>query len=274
MKTRHLIIAGVLTFVVGILVQAPAVLLYAWIAPKAALPVGLLGLDGTLTHGRAAQIRYGGDVLVADVDWTLKPLNLLLAKLSYQLHSGSPPLMLDGRISQGFGGTDLSQLTANGELRALAAAAGQSFVPVNGAVALDMASLRLRGNWPVSAEGSLQLNNLEWTLGKEPAPLGNYQVVVTTEDDQIVAKIASLAGSVDVSGEARLKPDRSYSYAFKLKPKADAPPMIANLMKQLGAPDAEGFYSLNREGKFAEPAKELTIEEVDEQLSFGAPPPK
>lgn len=244
MKTRHLMIAGALTFIVGVLVQAPAALLYAWIAPKAAMPVDVLGVNGTLTQGRATQIRLGSQVLVADIDWTLKPLSMLLGRLSYQLHSGTPPLMIDGTVSQSLMSTAFSQLTANGELRTLAAAAGQSFIPVNGVVNLDLASLQLRNNWPVSAEGSLQLNNLVWALGKDPASLGSYQAVLSTEDDQIVARISSLQGSVDVNGEARVKPDRSYSYSLKLKPKADAPPMIANLMKQLGTPDAEGYYSL------------------------------
>ncbi|HEY1076117.1 MAG TPA: type II secretion system protein N [Fontimonas sp.] len=260
MKTRHLIIAGILTFVVGLLVQAPAALLYAWIAPKAGLPVNVLGVDGTLTQGRATQIRFGNQVLVADIDWTLRPLGLLLGRLSYQLHSGTPPLLIDGKVSQGLTGTAFSPLVANGELRTLAAAAGQNFIPVNGVINLDLSSLQLRKDWPVAAEGTLQLNNLEWTLGKQPAPLGSYQAVLTTEDDQIVARISSLAGSVDISGEARAKPDRSYAYALKLKPKPDAPPMIANLMKQLGTPDAQGYYSLRNSVDAPPPAAEAAAD--------------
>jgi general secretion pathway protein N len=274
MKPRYLILAGTLTFLAGLLVQAPAALIYAWIAPQAQIRIGFIGITGTLTHGMAAQARYGSQVLTSDVGWTLKPLSLLMAQLRYRLHSDKAPLMLDGEISQGFGGTGFHRMRATGELRTLAAAAGQAFVPVNGTLDLDLVSLQLSDNWPTSAEGVVQLNGVAWTLGKEPVPLGDYRAEVRSEGDQITARISTTAGTVEIGGEAWLKTDRSYSYALKLKPRADAPPMITNLMKQLGTPDAQGFYALDRSGKVAEPAKELTLEEVDEQLSFGAPPPK
>ncbi|MDP9139204.1 MAG: type II secretion system protein N [Pseudomonadota bacterium] len=274
MKPRYLILAGTLTFLAGVLIQAPAALVYAWIAPKAQIPLGLIGITGTLTHGKAAQARYGNQVLIADVDWTLRPLNLLMAQLRYRLHSDKVPLILDGEVSQGFGGTGFHQMKATGDLRAMAEVAGQAFVPVNGTLDLDLISLQLRDDWPVSADGVAQLNGVAWTLSKEPVPLGDYQAQVRTEGDQIIAQISTRGGSVEIGGEARLKTDRSYSYSLKLKPKADAPPMIVNLMKQLGTPDAQGSYTLNREGKVAEPVKELSIEEIDEQLSFGAPSPK
>lgn len=269
-----MMLAGVLAFVAGIAVQAPAALLYGWIAPRTNLPIQLRGIDGTLTQGKSEQLRYENRVAATDIEWTLKPLGLLLAQLRYELHSGKPPLIVDGVISSGLGGTTLYNVRATAELGALAALAGQAFLPMNGTVNLDLATLKLREQWPVNAEGSAGVSGVAWALGKEPVPLGDYDAQLRTEGDEVIASISTRGGSVEISGDARVKSDRSYSYAFKLKPKADAPPMIANLMKQLGAPDAQGYYTLERKGQVAGPVKEPTPEEVDEMLTFGAPPPK
>ncbi len=253
MKPHYLILAGALSFVVGILVQAPAALLYAWLAPKLEAPVQLLGITGTLTRGAVTQIRQNNQLVAADVDWTLRPLSLLLAQLRYQLQSDKAPLMFTGEVSQGISGTSLRQVNANSELRALAAAADQAFVPVNGTASLDLAELKLRDGWPVTAEGLVRLGGVAWTLGKEPVSLGDFQAQLRTEDDQIIAQISTTGGNVEVNGEARLRNDRSYDYALKLKSKADAPPMIANLMRQLGNPDGQGYYTLEKRGSAPQP---------------------
>lgn len=273
-KRRYMVLAGVLTFIVGVLVQAPAAMLYGWIAPRVGLPIQLRGIDGTLTKGQSEQLRYANRVAAEDIEWTLKPLGLLMAQLRYRLHSDKPPLIVDGVVSTGLGGTSLRQLQATAELRTLAAIAGQAFLPINGTASLDLNTLELREQWPVTAEGVVRVNGAAWALGKDPVPLGDFQAQLSTEGDEVIAAISTIGGSVEISGDARLKTDRSYSYAFKLKPKSDAPPMIANLMSQLGAPDAQGYYTLQRQGQVAGPVKEATIEEVDEMVTFGAPPPK
>ncbi len=271
MKPRYLILAGTLTFLAGVLIQAPAALIYAWVAPEAQIPIGLIGITGTLTHGKAAQARYANQVLIAEVDWKLRPLNLLMAQLRYRLHSDKAPLILDGEISQGFGGTGFHQVKATGELHALAAAAGQAFVPVNGTLDLDLISLQLRDNWPMSADGIVQLNGIAWILGKEPVPLGDYQAQVRTEGDQIIAQINTRSGSVEIGGEARLKTtDRSYNYSLRLKPKADAPAMIANLVKQLGVADSAGFFHLNS----ADPSKSPSQPQPIAPAATPTPSPK
>lgn len=244
-----MVLAGALSFVVGAMAQAPAALLYGWIAPRANLPVQLLGIEGTLTQGRSAQLRYANQTAAEAVEWHFQPLGLLLARLSYQLQSEKPPLIAAGKVSLGPGGTRIRQLQANTELRNLAAAVGQAFLPLNGSVSIDLASARLKDGWPVDAEGVVQLNGVAWTLGKDPVVLGSYQAELRSGEDQIVATITTLGGSVEVDGTATAHADRRYDYALRLRAKPDAPPMIANLLRQLGAPDAAGYYLLSRQGQ-------------------------
>lgn len=85
-------------------------------------------------------------------------------------------------------------------------------------------------------------------------PLGDYELRLSTEDGEIVAAVTTLAGVLEASGGGRMKPDRSYELSLQLRPRADAPPLVANLLRQLGRPDAQGYYRLQRSGQAGAPA--------------------
>lgn len=250
MKLRHYVLAGVLVFFAALLLHAPAATLYGWIARSPA-SLQVRGIEGTLLSGRAAQLLRGSQPLLSAVGWSLQPWNLLLARLSYRIQAGGAPLLLDGSASAGLGGLRLREVKGSGDLRALAAAAGQSFVPVSGQIGFDLQSLRLRDAWPAVAEGRIRIGALSWALGREPVLLGDYEAQISTEDADIVARVATLSGVLDAAGDARLKPDRSYELRLQLRPRPDAPPLVANLLQQLGAPDAQGHYLLRQSGQLA-----------------------
>jgi general secretion pathway protein N len=230
-------------------VQTPAATLYGWIATPA-LPVQLYGIEGSVFSGRAQRATRGTQPLLDGLSWRLQPWTLPLGRATYRVRTDKPPLLVDGKVAVGLGGPRISDLKGNTELRTLAAAAGQAFVPLAGQVGLELRQLRLRDGWPAAAAGRLQLIGLSWALGREPVPLGDYQVRLGTEDGgEIVAQVATLAGVLEADGGARLKADRSYELSLRLRPRADAPPLVANLLQQLGRPDAQGYYLLQQSGR-------------------------
>ncbi len=252
MKLRHLLIAAALVFVCGLVLHTPAAVIYGWTHSDPATPLRLYGVEGTLVSGRAAQVAHSSQPLLAGLRWTLKPWSLLLGRASYQLTADGPPLLLDGIVASGLGGTRIGDLKASGDLRAVAAAAGQPFVPVSGQVGVDLQRLRLRDRWPSEAEGQLRVIGLKWALAREPVALGDYAADVRTDNGELVALISTLAGVVDVNGDARLKPDRSYELTLQLRPRPEAPAMVTNLLRSIGAPDAQGYYRLRRNGSMAQ----------------------
>lgn len=250
-KPLRLLTLGVFVFIIGLVVHAPVATLYAWIAPRLAnAPVHISGLDGTLFKGQAARIAYQERPVVDELQWSFAPLELLKARIGAHVRSTQPPLRVDGVIAQGLAGQFFSDLRASGDLRSLAALAGQSFIPVNAQLGLNLSQLHLRQGWPQQAQGQLQLLDLAWTLGA-PTVLGDFEAQISTDGDAIVADIKSLKGALDVRGSARAQADRSYSLDLQLRARADAPPMVVNLLTQLGRPDAEGFYTLKNNGQAA-----------------------
>lgn len=258
MKIRSLLLIGLGFLVVALLVQAPAASVYAWLKPKdRPLPVELFGLEGRLVDGRVAGIVRNGSTLVSDLRWQLQPVQLLLGRVGLALQSTRDPVLLDGKLSVSPLGTlRLAGLRANGGLRPLAAAAGFPFVPLDGQLGLDIRELRMAKGRLQQAEATVDLQGLAWALG-QPTPLGDFRAEITTEDGNIVAQISSVSGPLDLSGEARLAQDQTYEVNLRARAKPGAPPMLPNLLMQMGPPDAQGFHTLKRQG-----------------LLPGAPPPE
>ncbi|MGB1561362.1 MAG: type II secretion system protein N [Sinimarinibacterium flocculans] len=254
MKLWYLLSAALASFIVGLLAHAPASSLYGWMVARGELPVRLYGISGSLLSGSASQLMHGSQVIARDLHWRFRPLALLGGRLGYHLRTEGAPLLLEGDVDLSLGKSlRLQDLRASGELRALAALAGQTFIPINGQLGVQLDTLRIDGRIPHRAEGHLQLIGLAWTLGREPLPLGDFEALIDTTTDGIVASVATLAGVVDVDGAATLSPEGLYSLDLQLLAEADAPPMVTNLLRSLGAADARGYHRLTQRGSIGVP---------------------
>ncbi len=152
------------------------------------------------------------------------------------------------------GGVNLSDGRVAGAMKALLGLAGMGYLPIDGQAGLTVDSLKLRKGFPTSAEGRLQIDRLAWSLSKEPLVLGDFQGLITTEGDRILTRVSPLSGPLDVSGEVRLLTvDRAYEVDLQIKPKADAPAMVQNLVRSLGQPDPQGYWHVRSKGNLGPP---------------------
>lgn len=253
MKLRYLILLAVVVFLGSLAAYLPAPSAYGWLRSAApALPLEVYDLSGTVFEGRAETAQWNGQTAATGLRWDLSAWRLPLLQARYHLQTSGAPVLLDGNVTLSPGGVRVQDLRANSDVKSLGALSGQRFVPFNGQVALDLGELRLKDQWPVSAEGRVEVVGLQWALGTQATPLGNYQADLQTEGDDIVALISTVSGSVEVNGDARLKSDRSYEYNLQLRPSADAPQNVVNMLKSMGRPDAQGYYQLRSAGQAAQ----------------------
>lgn len=258
MKRRNLVLAGVLVFAWTLLMHAPAANLYGWFAPKGA-QLQLYGLDGELAEGRAQALGLNGRPILQSLHWRFQPWWLPLLRAAFQVSGGGGDLGVDGRVSLVFGGVNLANTRLTGGIKALLAAAGFPFVPIDGQARLDLDSLKLRQGFPQSASGSAEVHGLAWALGKAPMPLGDFKAVISTERpttgtsgvDTIKLVISTLSGPLDASGEVHLLADRNYDYDLQVKARDNADPTLRNLLQTLGQPDVSGYYHLRNRGKLS-----------------------
>jgi hypothetical protein len=245
-----LTVVGLAVFVAAALWHTPMNLVHAWLAPQLApAQVQLHGVGGHLGSGRASRVDLRGQPLMSDLQWRLQPLQLLLGRAQFRVSGGGQGSVLDGRVAMLPSGTlILGDTRYTAPVAQLAALAGQGNLPIQGQAGLTLDHLRLRNQWPERAKGVVTVRGLGWTLGRETVLLGDYQATVEDATAGIKALIETLGGDLQVRGEARLDPDRSYELELQLRPGADAPPLVNNLVRNLGKPDAQGWYRLRRQG--------------------------
>ena len=253
MKRRHLILIGLAVFIFTALLQWPAAQMHSLIATGLSQSgVQLQGLSGTLSAGRVAQVSIENQGVVRDLGWTLQTWRLLLGRASVHVNGGSDGTLIDGTAYVVPSGTlTLSDFQINSALKSVLAAAGQANLPIEGQVVADISTLKLRDGWPTRAAGLITVRGLGWKLGREPVLLGDYEAAIENEPAGIKACVRTLAGSLEVSGEARASEDRSYELHLQMRPKPVAPPLVMNLVRNLGQPDTQGWYHLRRRGQLA-----------------------
>lgn len=255
MKRRNLIILGVGVFLAALLLRTPAVQLQRLFgASLAQAGMQFQGVEGSLSVGRAAQVDLQGNPLVRDLGWNLRAVHLLLGRASFALAGGRDGTLVDGIASVVPSGTlTLQDFRLASPLKGVLAAAGFGYLPLEGQLSLDLSRMKLRERWPRQAQGTLTVRGMGWKLGREAVLLGDYSATLDNETGGVKADIATLSGALEINGQARLGDDRSYEVNLQMRPRPNAPPMVPNLVRNLGAPDAQGWYHVRRSGKLQEP---------------------
>ena len=252
MRLRGLVLLGVAVFLCALLLQAPAAVLYGWFKPKAVTPaVTLYGLQGTIDEGQLSGLFINEAPAFLDLHWKLKPWWLLLAHARFHVDGGDTQAVLDGDVNMGpLGGVALKNLRASMDVKALLSIIGQPYLPMGGQLAIDLEDLQLNGHTLTQANGRVIVHGLAWTLARPEVELGDFQSDITTENGDILAKIVTTSGPLELSGDAKLAADQSYQLHLKYRPKPAAESMVRNLLSSSGAADSQGWYHFDQRGKW------------------------
>lgn len=249
MKKRWVFVLAALAFVVTLLLHAPAALLYAWTQdPKKPQAVRLHGVYGTLSEGGFAALSVNNRTTLRDARWTLHPAWLALLRVAADFQAGDEAV-LRTHVSRGpFGALRLSGLSSAGSVKSLLQLLGQPALPVEGQARLDLPLLRIKNGVPLEAEGSIEIENLSWTLAREPLPLGSFNAAMSTDKQGITVSFGSGPGPLEVGGTATLGAEKAYELDLQLRPRADAPAQLQTLVRSVGPADGQGWHHLRRKG--------------------------
>ncbi len=240
---NRLILAGIATFVIGLIISFPARVAYQWFAPA---ELKLSGISGSIWRGNAAQGSVGG-VYLTNVRWSFRPLALLTGKLEFATSSNPASGFFDADIALGLGGSvRMSDVAAAVTLATLADA-----FPLNGIegdVSLQFEELVIKNGLPVEATGTLDIANLV-SRYLSPAPLGDYRAEFQTADDGVLGSVEAISGVLELDGTIRLTEDRNYQIVGQVAAKPNAPPSITQQLQFLGTPDSQGMREFRMEGQ-------------------------
>ncbi|HEX7720419.1 MAG TPA: type II secretion system protein N [Woeseiaceae bacterium] len=240
---RRLVIAGVVTLILGLIISFPARIAYAWFASPA---VSLSGISGSVWRGQASEGAIAG-IYVTDLRWRFRPLALFQGEAAFGVAAQPVSGFIDADIGVGFGGSvRLSNVSAALPIRSL-----DRLVAVNGIdgdLRVQLERVILEDGVPVDATGVVDVANLI-IRPLAASPLGDYRATVATESQTIRGTVEDMSGVLDVSGDIELSPDRSYSFIGLIAARPEAPAAVSDQLQYLGSADAEGRRSFRLEGQ-------------------------
>ncbi|MFQ5982731.1 MAG: type II secretion system protein N [Woeseiaceae bacterium] len=241
--SKRLMLAGIVTFVIGLLITFPARVAYQWFAPA---ELRLSGISGSIWRGKAVQ-GYAGGVYLSNVTWSFQPLALLTGKLAFETRSNPASGFLDGDIAIGPGGS-VTMSNVAGAVSIAALADAFPVTGIEGDLTLEFEELVLRNGLPVAATGTLGIANLV-SRYLSPATLGDYRAEFQTVDDGILGAVEALSGVLELDGTIKLTRDRNYEFIGQVAARPNAPAAIAQQLQFLGTPNARGQREFRIEGQ-------------------------
>ncbi len=240
---KRLILAGIATFVIGLVITFPARMAYQWLAPD---ELKLSGIDGTIWHGSAARGTAGG-LYLANISWSYEPLALLTGKFEFASSSNLASGFFDARIAVGLSGkltlSDVSGALTLDTLTAILPLSG-----IEGDVTVTFEEVIIENGVPVEATGTLVLANLV-SRYLSPTILGDYEAEFQTYDEGILASVESINGVLELVGMVKLTRNRNWEFIGKVAATPAAPLGISQQLQLLGSPDSRGKRDFRIEGQ-------------------------
>lgn len=239
---------GVLTFVLSLLLLAPAALVTDRIAEH--LPgFSVQTVEGLATEGSARGIQWRG-VRVDRLNWNWRAPALWTGWLEFRLDADDPEIKLSGKVAVN-PGRRLRLRDASGRLplARLSALAGQLWLPLQGVVELNLRELSLNAaGRPQTADGVIHLLNTRIALD-QPLNLGDFRVQLTPASPEgIQGAVEDHDGPLALEGTLNLLPDGHYHFAGRAAVRDDGNLALRQAMNLLGPPGGDGRWALNFSG--------------------------
>ena len=234
--------AGLITFIIALVVSFPARVVYRFLAPA---DLAISGIQGSIWNGSARELSLGG-LYFGNPVWRFKPLGLFTGKLVYAIEAQPAAGFVETRIAVGIGGAiTLTDLTGSLPLAIVAAPARIN--GLDGTATVRFQRLHLRDGLPVTANGVVEINALVVPLIDRES-IGGYRAEFSNADDGIVASVEDTDGLFDVAGSLSVTSDRSYRFLGQVAAKPETPEKLRQQMTMLGSPNDRGQREVRFEG--------------------------
>jgi hypothetical protein len=208
--------------------------------------VSAQSVRGSLWNGEAHAVR-AGTLAVRRLTWDTHPLSLLAGRVSATIDAE----LADGKVQGRVGAAILGDALFGKELRGvLPLAALREALPLKGIagrlwVRLDR--IRIEDGWPSELTGTATLDGLQVSL-PETVEIGSFEIDLGRRDDgTLVGEFRDAEAALETTGSVIIVRGQ---YRIEGRARPTGPGPVADTLKFLGTPDAEGFYPLRLEGSF------------------------
>lgn len=226
-------------FCVTLVSNLPASLVWRQVKPNLPAKVQLQGVTGSLWQGQVANMQVEG-IDQGALRWDWRPAAMLKAQLALDLDWRPRNSQVYATLRVGLGTVVLEQVNGRLDARSMAAVNKAPFI-LTGDWLLDIPELRLKDfERVVYAEGRIAWQNAGGGL-PEPLALGHLTAQLSSDNDWLLMTLADQDGPLGLQGSAKWRPAQALQLDTRLKARAQADAGLAEGLKLLGRPDAEGW---------------------------------
>ncbi|WP_395338685.1 type II secretion system protein N [Ningiella sp. W23] len=245
------IILALIAYALFVFANTPAVYVSNFVNTKSQGEVSILGASGTLFNGNAMAIEASG-FRVNNVEWSLSPLALLIARADIELTGGAIRnaeqiyVNADARLSL-FSPENFS-LQNTQILVPAKTVLSQVPLPVavtaNGRFRVDIETLSMEpGCTELSGEGAW-LNAVVDTPA-EPVNLGSFEANLACREGSLIVDVAP-GNRLNLSASILIDPQGRYEASGQFKPDANLPEVIQQAVQFFPFEQNEqGFYLID-----------------------------
>ncbi len=252
-RTHGLLLAGVIAFMVTLVVRLPAAVAIGWFAP-AALQVN--GASGSVWNGSSRELTVSG-LRLTDTQWTLSALDLFRGRLGAEIETRLGDGAMRGSVVlQPSGGIQCNACRFEGTAAAL-----RPLIPslrtVNGRIDMDLNRLEIEDRWPVRLIGVARLSSVtfdnmgpEVTGGEALAFKVDISADPVPDSGVIEALVSDSGGPLECNARALITPPGNFELKGRVKARPGATKEISAAVSSLGPGAADGSTELSISGSF------------------------
>ncbi|MFO7592810.1 MAG: type II secretion system protein N [Pseudomonadota bacterium] len=248
------ILLGATAYGIFLLMMFPASFAYSLFETplEQKLPeVQLTGVKGRIWDGEVAAVRYKARE-VGTLNWQLRPLSLLLGKLSMPLSLQLPDGYLEANLTLPADMTAIHASEVKGQLPVsrIQGMLPYNFISIDGTLALNITEVEL------DAEGKVKAlsGRINWLGAEMSAPqalsFGDLQAdLELDEEGSVQAQLRDLGGPLSLDAQFVLQPQGSYSLKGTVAAADGASDTLRQGLGLLGRPGSGGRYPLDFKGR-------------------------
>ncbi len=205
-------------------------------------------IAGTVWRGRIAKLQVG-DQVFEQVSWRAQPLSLLMGRLQLDVTFDGVGRSGEGIVSLGADGSvSLEDFQGRVALMDIDHLLGIAPVQLGGLIDVEFDELVWRDKQVVAADGVVH-----WRGAEATAPmamkLGDFNVVLTTEESGIKGVVKDGGGVIALDGVATLDPAGNYQFKGHIAARDKSNRMLAQGIGALGRAGADGRVAVEYAGK-------------------------
>lgn len=249
MNRWHIISIVLFSYFFFMIGNIPANRVLNYLQQKGSIPATIYGVQGRIWSGHADSILIPGQPKLENVNWSINPLALVLARLSANIEAEIQKHPISGQISQRLIGGDLY---ANDVVTKLPAQTLQQLLDLpfgefGGEFEIYLDNIHVQKDMLPIIEARIFWLHAKLTLA-QTVDMGQVNITVLPADtNQTLITLKNSGGDLSLSGEANISADRSYTFSTTMKPK-DATGDVAQSLNLFAQRQADGSYRFKQNG--------------------------